>query len=397
MTEPGSNGSRLSTGKKILLSAFLVLAMLVVLEVALRILAPSREGTPGPYDLSFHTQEGERISLRPGPIHVALSPWRVYRLLPDQETDRVSINSLGFRGEEIPRERGERTRVIVIGGSAAFGLGAADDSETIAGLLEAQAPDLEVVNAGVPGYLSGQELAYVVHELVDLDPDWIVAYDGWNDLFDPWYSRRRTEGLFGVNQNFFKIESELAANYHSQARFGPGLRRFAGMLMSRTALLGAAGRRLLEGPRRRAEAEAVVSGSEREPYLEAIVEAYAANLRGMRDHCRTRGIRFLVVFQPEAGQKPRRSPEEERQLARGIGPVRGYAGEFPSLYRRFLDRSAETLEAAGIEPLDVSRAEAFRGREDRLFLDVVHTTLEGNRVVAELLLERLRAADADDR
>ncbi|MBS0169536.1 MAG: hypothetical protein JSR62_04215 [Nitrospira sp.] len=67
-----------------------------------------------------------------------------------------------------------------MGGSTAFGTGLESDRESVASQL-AQLLNVEVINAAVIGHGSGQELAYLLSELVNLQPDVVIALDGWND------------------------------------------------------------------------------------------------------------------------------------------------------------------------------------------------------------------------
>ena len=73
----------------------------------------------------------------------------------------ISINSEGFRGEELLNHDVPAFRVVVIGDSIAFGQGV-QDGETLAGQLsrrlrqKSSAP-VEVINLGVPGYNTTQE------------------------------------------------------------------------------------------------------------------------------------------------------------------------------------------------------------------------------------------------
>ena len=56
---------------------------------------------------------------------------------PNQNSNSVNINSLGIRGDEINIEKDSDTyRIVMLGGSAMYGLYAADDSSTIAGFLK---------------------------------------------------------------------------------------------------------------------------------------------------------------------------------------------------------------------------------------------------------------------
>lgn len=74
---------------------------------------------------------------------------------PNQKFDTFNINSLGFRGMEIQRDKEpEEYRIIMVGGSTTFGLGAPNDSETIPAYLQNMFQDkfgtrIKVINAGV--------------------------------------------------------------------------------------------------------------------------------------------------------------------------------------------------------------------------------------------------------
>ena len=100
----------------------------------------------------------------------------------------VSINSAGLRDDEIPREKpnGE-TRILALGDSFTFALGVRHEDiwpqqlERI--LNERQAPQrFQVINAGVAGYNTRQELIYLLSEGYGWDPDLIIVAFFWNDL-----------------------------------------------------------------------------------------------------------------------------------------------------------------------------------------------------------------------
>ena len=94
----------------------------------------------------------------------------------------VRINSLGFRDrQEYSLEKPTNTfRIIVLGDSVTFGHGTLDNT-TYPYLLEQQLkkwrPDVawEVWNLGVPGYNSGQELAYLEQIGPQADPDLVIV------------------------------------------------------------------------------------------------------------------------------------------------------------------------------------------------------------------------------
>jgi hypothetical protein len=98
---------------------------------------------------------------------------------------RASLNARGYRGRELSApKRGDRTRVVVIGDSIAFGYGVAD-AEAFPSLLESRDNGIEAANLGVQGYGPGQELLLLRHEGLRLAPDLVVlAFCLRNDFAD---------------------------------------------------------------------------------------------------------------------------------------------------------------------------------------------------------------------
>jgi hypothetical protein len=151
---------------------------------------------------SLQTHDGIALGTRSGPLKLVLHPFVSYANLPNQKTPHFSINNLGFRGGSIPKDQKTKKRIIVVGGSTAFGTGLQSDDETFARRLE-YLLDAEVINAAVVGHASGQELVSLVMELVDLQPDLVIALNGWND-----YERPLTSKFRGSN-GFAEIEEQL--------------------------------------------------------------------------------------------------------------------------------------------------------------------------------------------
>lgn len=114
------------------------------------------------------------------------SPIRL--MVPNQHYSTLNINSFGFRGAEITKEKQENTyRIFLVGGSTVFGAGATSDAATISGFLQkkfdnAKLPfNVEVINAGTPGSHSLWESYYVKTTIREFKPDLVIVYDGWND------------------------------------------------------------------------------------------------------------------------------------------------------------------------------------------------------------------------
>jgi lysophospholipase L1-like esterase len=100
----------------------------------------------------------------------------------------LRINSLGMRGEEISAKKPDRTfRILVLGDSHAFGWGMAQDAafpavvETLLG-SRPSGPRIEVLNTGVPGYNTVQEVRTFELRFDELSPDLVLITFVHNDM-----------------------------------------------------------------------------------------------------------------------------------------------------------------------------------------------------------------------
>jgi lysophospholipase L1-like esterase len=110
-------------------------------------------------------------------------------LVPNQENQSITINSLGFRGDEFSVDKSDSTyRIFMLGGSTMFGYGATSDKTTIPGYLKEffyrdyEEYDIEIINSGIQGADSFDELNLIKTKLLNYSPNMIIIYDGWNDL-----------------------------------------------------------------------------------------------------------------------------------------------------------------------------------------------------------------------
>lgn len=93
----------------------------------------------------------------------------------------VTINSKGFRGPEIEHARDqERRRVLVLGDSYVWGYGVNED-EVFTELLRKAMPEVEIVNMGVSGYSTDQELLLYRDEGHKYKADLVVIVVTEND------------------------------------------------------------------------------------------------------------------------------------------------------------------------------------------------------------------------
>lgn len=179
------------------------------------------------YRLKFLNQSGQPFDGLPdhGQLTARRSPVLGYRLVGNQQNAVWKINEQGFRADQalsLDKPKDE-VRIFLLGGSAAFGQLSSNNRATIAAQLESRlnqqvtaqkatpnkfrpdtlpyfADELEkalklppriretryrVINAAVPGYASGNELAQFAFDVLPYKPDAIVLMNGYSDLLLP--------------------------------------------------------------------------------------------------------------------------------------------------------------------------------------------------------------------
>ncbi len=397
-------GRRRSWGRWLLYGAIALVLLLPLAEFgAGRWLAarqPDRQAAVSlqqAYQLRWPDGESrEGLAVRPHPL-------LGYELLP-QRGERWQVDRQGFRlATDLPETKppGE-IRIFLLGNSTAFGSFAANNGETVGAQLEnlfqerlqaqktqparfkpevlpfyadqieamaALPPRIRegryrVIPAGVPGYTSGNELALLVHRVLDFAPDAVVVLDGYEDLRLP--------------------ESQAAAAPPAKAAIAPGLayrqhlqRQFQNWWQSWHLV------QWLRGDwQTAAHGESTFAGDRfaaTPAALTARVQRYHRNLQQMARVLR--GIPTLVALQPEITGKSKPAPSEQaiRQRLDANYAARARAG-YEALARRTGDfghlRFSNLYAAFGDTPA-------------AMFVDPIHLTAAGNRKLAERLYRLL--------
>jgi len=114
-----------------------------------------------------------------------------FRLKPGSEGhlfhSTIHINSLGFRGKEFSKEKGDTYRIFAMGESTTYGCTLEPNDQTWPEVLEQMIKDrikpsrpVEVINAGVPSYSILDTLYRLRTEILAYKPDMIICYHGVN-------------------------------------------------------------------------------------------------------------------------------------------------------------------------------------------------------------------------
>lgn len=271
-------------------------------------------------------------------------PRRGFALKPGFEDALYRIDADGFR--QGPPAAAGAPVWIALGESTTFGWGVADGDTyptQLQTLLAAQGRQVRVINAGVPSYSSSQVLRYLEELLAGgSKPERVLISIMWNDI---WYS--------------------TVLNWYPDLLVYQQPPAWLSTLLHHSVLL----RRILMQPQP-AQAQLVDRFN-----AEALAQ-YRDNLRAMLGLARQHGIDAVLVEPPFA---PELMPEE------GLN-------EFHVRYTRpfFLDVAArhravmaEVAREFGVPVVDHRLSLSKGGAGKQYFLDLLHPTPEGNRMLAE--------------
>lgn len=99
----------------------------------------------------------------------------------------VKVNSAGLRDTEVSLNKPVGTyRVAVLGDSVVFGYGAEQKSvlsEVLENKLNERGIRTEVMNFGVPGYSTKQEIVQLEHKVLNYKPDLVIIAQHPNDIY----------------------------------------------------------------------------------------------------------------------------------------------------------------------------------------------------------------------
>jgi lysophospholipase L1-like esterase len=116
-------------------------------------------------------------------------PYLSYYPTPNYKKGLTSHNSLGYRNDEFPLKKPDGVfRIVALGGSSTYDVSINDNQKTFTAQLEKLLNgeygyhNVQVINAGVPGYNSWESLGNLEFRVLDLEPDLVIIYEGVNDV-----------------------------------------------------------------------------------------------------------------------------------------------------------------------------------------------------------------------
>ena len=198
----------------------------------------------------------------------------------------LKTNAFGLRGSpDLAEARVESvSRVVCLGDSVCFGYGLPTEL-TFPYLMQSRLPGAEVINAGVPGYNTAQEIAWLRHVGSRFQPDFVLLYYVPND---PEVARR-----LNAERVLEPIEADI---WLAESRRVPRLMQFLGRKSRLCMVLDTATAPIL--PSGRAQMKRVVSYFNEELFEQSGWTDFRRALNDLAEYSQEHDVPTLVAVHP---------------------------------------------------------------------------------------------------
>ncbi len=282
----------------------------------------------------------------------------------------LSYNSHGYRPHEHEYAKPAGTRRVIVLGDSFVDASEVGDNETFTWLLQEELPGVEVINLGVYGYSTGQELITLEDRGFRYDPDLVLLVTMTNDYDD----NLLNIASFGPIPRFVldgdSIALEKTGHENAMATFRktnlplPGIRFFHQHSLLYYFLNHYVYQRLAGG-----RIESIIEEQRHAIAGDEKRELYARIVCRMSDICEARGTALRVLF---------------------VYPEAHLEGEIDSPSRRVI----ETLESRGVATFDLHgplRERQLSSDPSLYYEHDFHWNRTGHRFVTDLLAREIPA------
>ncbi|MCZ6704730.1 MAG: hypothetical protein O6942_02395 [Bacteroidetes bacterium] len=407
---PSQKIERRPTRRRLLVPALLFASStvfaLILGEVGLRVfhrLSARSQVAPNPNNSSQITEAYETPGLSYGSqdnfCRMEFDPVLIHRPIRPQEGRGFRINAQGFRhAENVPPQKPPRQfRVLILGGSFAFGAGT-PDGYTYFNVAERSLEerfadsdlDFVVASGGVGAYTHLQEYLLYMTRLRDFDADLFVFLTLWNDAWKAYDGFRPMDGNDRMNYGAAiegSIAGKLVGNLGWRAGFADASRppTYSSYRSKIHWLVDRALHNISSVPAKRHAVDPDQAVRE----LEVIVRQVAAVAKAQKH-------RLVYILQPDIySTRKNLSPTETRLLdeyRERYPEVPPYFARFRSAYLEHMPAVFEELE---VDWFDTDGELAGDSTGATYFVDHVHFGERGQawmgRYLAELIAPRVQA------
>jgi hypothetical protein len=304
-------------------------------------------------------------------------------------------------------------RVIMLGGSTVEGIGVNSPLESLPSKLQLlleqasaqSSKQIEVINAGVSGYSSDREYLLLIADLLQYQPDLVIAYDGWND------AQLLPVTIAGIPDS--RPYRTLLQQYNEDrvnTSYSPmgSFRLFATIAAGRSVkylshfstfwLLQHSVQRITDRLHWNAGSAQQTQIFHRDPSVDA-ARFYIENRERMLFIAKQKKFRFASFLQPIMLIDGKSYTAAERKYAARFAPrmandVVGREREvFYQAVRPLLEEFASKNEVSGASCVADISTTSFAGVSDTVYADSGHLLANGNELVAQRMLGELKRCE----
>ncbi|MCL4416574.1 MAG: SGNH/GDSL hydrolase family protein [Actinobacteria bacterium] len=314
------------------------------------------------------------------------------------KNDNLTVNSLGFRGEEISQAKNKNTfRIAILGGSTVLNREVIFEKNA-ARLLEKKlrkdfpSKKIEVINAGKDFYTSQHSAIQLMFKILDLKPDLIIVWHGVNDLWQSCLS----EGVVshGVYKSDYSHTYGIIANIIFNYFKPQPIIQFK--LLTLDFFLKSAKDNLYSDITNKFKKQYLASSAQNLINKKNTVsvkefpsiEAYDRNLRYIIELVKDRQIPLIIGNQASL-LKERNSLEEAKVIISPLCMKEGKYYDLDSLrfgLNLFNSRTRQIAQDTDTYFIDI---DASIPKNLNYFFDMVHLTEDGNQKVADILYDSI--------
>lgn len=327
---------------------------------------------PDPYrDADYFSKNFVYESMKSG---AAYRPPGVNFLVHENFTGKY-FNIVNGRRVTTDQPSSYTSRVLMFGGSSLFSQ-EVPDWETIASHLQrflnaGDGPSRVVENYGTNSMVAAQQTERLTH--IPIHPgDFVIFYDGVNEIYYPVYSGYRTGYMPGM-QPFRPIHK---LNWYQRALHAVFIR-----YREHSAAVD-----LFLDIYDRAVPTTINDPHILESNLAAADVLYYEALVSAHHYVEQRGGRFYHFLQPNVFTLEKRSPYEETLIANYLQTPPGLEAAFRRGYPR-LRAAIAAARAEGVASFDISHVLDKRAPGEELYLDFAHVNDAANKRIAQRIYE----------
>ena len=381
------------------------------------------------YQLKFVNEQGDTYKTLEtnGSLLAQRSLSVGYELVKEQDNSYWEINPQGFRDRDpvSTSKPKDEIRIFLLGGSTAFGYGSSSNETTIGEQLEVRLqqrlqqqksspqlykPDVlpldeakrkkslakpskikpgkyRIINAAVPGYASGNELAQLALQILSYKPDLVIILDGYTDL------------MLSSREKAAQIPQLEAYLDDAMAHFWAYVNRSLQPLEKNSYLVKII-QSSLNNPQKSLEKTNFILSNKTENLaqylpqdeaeLQKRVDRYIQNHQKILSFCVGARIPLIVATQPEiTGRNPSKLGATESEITTKLG--RKYLQEVKNSYPRFI---AANQKLAQTFPHNLKAVNLYNLNDKYptpSFIDAIHLSEAANQKIAEQLYYAIAA------